>query len=219
MFCGQLISPQVRPLTPTDTVGEALERMGALGLRQLPLTVGDRLSRIVWEEDLLDRAEEDPLGDQGPPVPSVSVHEGDPFLSAVRLCQETSLDMVPVLDAVDAYLGVVTRDALFPELSRLCGASEQGALIVLGVAPSDYSLSEINRIVESSDAIITHLNTVPGTGGQSMHVYLRLNRSDVASVLAGFRRHDYEVLHQPGGDLFHEELRSNLEHLMTYLNI
>jgi predicted transcriptional regulator len=219
MFCGQLISPQVRPLTPTDTVGEALERMGALGLRQLPLTVGDRLSRIVWEEDLLDRPEHDPLGDQGPPMPSVSVHEGDPFLSAVRICQETSLDMVPVLDAVDVYIGVVTREALFPELSRLCGASDPGALIVLGVSPSDYSLSEINRIVESSDAIITHLNTVPGTGGQSMHVYLRLNRSDVASVLAGFRRHEYEVLHQPGGDLFHEELRSNLEHLMTYLNI
>lgn len=219
MLCGQLISSRVRPLTPSDTVGEALERMGALGLRQLPLTVEDRLSRIVWEDDLLDSDAEDLLGGLESHATPVSVHGDDPFLAAVRVCQETSLDMVPVLDAGEAYLGAVTRECLFPELSRLCGAGEAGALIVLGVSPSDYSPSEINRIVESGDALITHLNTVPASEGTDLHVYLRLNRPDASSILAGFRRHDYEVLYQPGGDPYHDELRANLEHLMAYLNV
>lgn len=219
MYCGQLISPDVLPLSATDSVATALHRMAVLGLRQYPLAEGGRLAGVVREEDLLDLASDLPLGGLVHSSRAVSVHADEPFLSAVRVCQEGSLDMVPVLDASDGLLGVVTRDTLFPELASLCGASEPGALIVLGMAPSDYSLAEINRIVESNDAVVTHLNMVPGPAGQDMRVHLRLNRADVAPIVAAFRRHDYEVIYQPGEDWLHDELRTNLDHLLTYLNI
>jgi len=219
MRCGQLISPDALPLSASDTVATALHRMAALGLRQYPLAEGGRLSGIVWEEDLLDLDADQPLGTLEPSARMVTVHGDDPFLNAVRACQEGSLDMVPVLDTTDSLLGVVTRDTLFPELARLCGATEPGALIVLGMAPADYSVAEINRIVESNDAVVTHLNTVPGPAGQAMQVHLRLNRADVASIVAAFRRHDYEIHYQPGEDWIHDELRTNLDHLLTYLNI
>lgn len=219
MLCRQLISVEIRPLSASDTIGTALQRMAELGVRQFPITEGERLQSLVWEDALLDLDAEALVGSLEGPNRSISVQGEEPFLTAVRVCQEAGLDVLPVLDSQDAYLGVITRQALFQPLARLCGASDQGALIVLGMAPLAYALSDINRIVESNDAVITHLNTLSDPEGAGLQVYLRLNRGDVASILASFRRYDYEVLYHPGEDWFQDELRLNLENLLTYLNV
>jgi len=219
MLCRQLISTEVLPLSASDTIGTALQRMAELGIRQLPVTAGERLQSLVWEDALLDLESDALVGSLEGPARSISVQGDEPFLTAVRVCQDAILDVLPVLDPQETYLGVVTRQTLFQPLARLCGASDQGALIVLGMAPVAYALSDINRIVESNDAVITHLNTLPDPEGTGLQVYLRLNRGDVASILASFRRHDYEVLYHPGEDWFQDELRLNLENLLTYLNV
>jgi hypothetical protein len=82
-----------------------------------------------------------------------------------------------------------------------------------------YAPGEINRLVESNDAIITQLNTLFDPATQRLTVILRINREEVSDIVATFQRYEYTVSYYLGEELFRNELQSNLEHLLNYLNI
>ncbi len=87
------------------------------------------------------------------------------------------------------------------------------------MAPHNFSISELGRIVESNDARIIHLNTwTDNTNGQLM-IAIKINKTDLQDVLASFERYEYNVVQYFGENLSEEELRLNFDHLMNYLNI
>jgi CBS-domain-containing membrane protein len=129
------------------------------------------------------------------------------------------LDLVPVLNEKNELEGVITKDTLFQELARMTGSAEYGSLVVLEMEKSDYSVGEINRLVESNDAVITQLNTWSDNTTHLLTVILRINKEEISDVVASFQRHEYTVRYYMGEELFRNELQSNLDHLMNYLNI
>ncbi len=52
-----------------------------------------------------------------------------------------------------------------------------------------------------------------------MTVILRINKEEISDIVASFQRHEYNVRYYMGEELFRNELQSNLDHLMNYLNI
>jgi hypothetical protein len=73
--------------------------------------------------------------------------------------------------------------------------------------------------VESNDAVITQLNTSAGSADQMLNVVVRINKEEISDIVATFQRHEYTVRYYMGEELFRNELQSNLDHLMNYLNI
>jgi CBS-domain-containing membrane protein len=196
-----------------------LNQMDELRLRHLPVLDGEKFMGLVAEEDLLDESEDTPLADLQEHFIKSFVKSADIFLVAVKMCHLLRIDVVPVLNEKNEWEGVVTRDRLFQELSALTGAGDYGSLIVLEMDKSDYSLGEINRLVESNDAVITQLNTSYAPADQVLSVILRINKEEISDIVATFQRHEYGVRYYMGEELFRNELQSNLDHLMNYLNI
>lgn len=128
-------------------------------------------------------------------------------------------DVVAVLSEQDAFEGVITQEGMMRELSRFTGVTESGSLVVLEMDRHTYAPGEINRLVESNDAIITQLNTWFDPTSQRLTVILRINREEVSDIVATFQRYEYTVRYYLGEELFRNELQSNLEHLLNYLNI
>ena len=82
-----------------------------------------------------------------------------------------------------------------------------------------FAISEISRIVESNDCHIMHLNTtLDGTTG-TLTVTIHLNKREIAAVVSSFERYDYTVLHFFGTHNFENEIQSNYENRMNYLDI
>jgi acetoin utilization protein AcuB len=219
MYCEQLISGEIPVLVPTDSVGHALHQMEEWKLRQLPVAQGSQYLGMLAEDDLLDLSEETELAPLVDRFRKVSVHASDIFLTAVKRSREMHSELVAVLSEQDAYEGVITQEGMMRELSRYTGVSEQGALMVLEMDRQTYSPGEINRLVESNDAFITQLNTLYDPALQRLTVILRINREEVSDIVATFQRHEYTVRYYLGEELFRNELQSNLEHLLNYLNI
>jgi hypothetical protein len=73
--------------------------------------------------------------------------------------------------------------------------------------------------VESNDAVITQLNTWSDPATHLMTVVLRINKEEISDIVATFQRHEYAVRYYMGEELFRNELQSNLDHLLNYLNI
>lgn len=219
MFCGKLISPEISPLGIRDTVAQATARMEELKLRHLPLAEAGSFLGMVAEDDLLDESVDIEIGDLQDVFKHAFVRSGDIFLLAVKQCLEMQTDIVPVLNDKKEYEGVITVETLFRELARMSGAGEYGSLVVLEMETNEYSLGEINRLVESNDAVITQLNTLQDPDSHLLTVVLRINKEEISDVIASFQRHEYNVRYYVGEELFRNELQSNLDHLLNYLNI
>ena len=69
------------------------------------------------------------------------------------------------------------------------------------------------------DAVITQLNTWSDASTHILTVVLRINKEEISDVVASFQRHEFTVRYYMGEELFRNELQSNLDHLMNYLNI
>lgn len=219
MFCSQLITSPYKPLQSTDTVAQALAVMEEKQITHLPVVEGERYLGMVDENDLFDEEAEAVLVDIQDRFTGVAVRATDYFLVAVKLSHVYDLPVVPVANERQEYEGLIERDQLFRQLAQLTGSDEYGSMIVLEMEKKDYAPGLLNRLVESNDALITQLNTWSDPSTHLITVVIRINKEEVSDVVASFQRHEFTVRYYMGEELFRNELQSNLDHLLNYLNI
>jgi len=219
MFCGQLISSRFTPLRSTDTVGNALLLMEERQVTCMPVVQDERYLGMLREEDLIDEDTSLPLHDLAGLLSGMAVRSQDHFLVAVKLSHVYDLPLVPVANEKQEWEGVIFQSDLFRQLAVLTGAEEFGSMLVLEMERREYAPGLMNRLVESNDALITQLNTWYDAATQLLTVVIRINKEDVSDVVASFQRHGFFVRYYLGEEMFRNELQSNLEHLLNYLNI
>lgn len=215
----QIISSQIAALEYSQTVGDALDRMDTLAVGQLPVIKDGIYEGLLQEEDLLDAGGDDLLSGFENDLLPFAVKADDHFLSAAKLLAAQRLKLVPVVSAEKEYVGTISEEDLLRQFSRLNGVQETGALIVLAMSHSDYSISQLSRLVETNDAFITQLNTFTDEVTGQLMVTLRINKQEVSDVLATFQRYDYQVIFHAGEEQYENELRRNYNHLMSFLEI
>lgn len=219
MFCGQLISSRFTPLRSTDTVGYALLQMEENQIPCLPVVDEDHYLGMLREEDLLDEEASLPIADFSDLFSGVAVRSQDHFLVGVKLSHVYDLPLVPVANEKQEWEGVIVQADLFRQLAMLTGAEEFGSMLVLEMERKEYAPGLMNRLVESNDALITQLNTWYDTATQLLTVVIRINKEEISDVVASFQRHGFFIRYYLGEEMFRNELQSNLEHLLNYLNI
>jgi acetoin utilization protein AcuB len=218
-FCSQLLDHDFTVLSVRDTVAQAIETMEAEQVFMLPVLDGQQYMGVVELDDLETAPLQDELSALQPLFLKVSVKVGDHFIQALRLRSKYQLDIVPVLNEQLEWEGVIESPRLLDQASILLGAEENGSLLVLGMSRMDYAPGEINRIVESNDAMIMNMNAVADPSTGMLQVMLRINKEDVSGIIATFQRYEYKVLYHFGEEAFDNSLQNNLEHLFNYLNI
>jgi CBS domain-containing protein len=148
-----------------------------------------------------------------------AVHANAHFIEAVQRVNEFNLSLIPVVDKEDEYLGAITATDLLIQLGRLTGANEPGGIIVLEMEQVNFSFSELSKLVETNDAQITQLNTCTDPQSKVFYVTIKINKFEIADIIATFQRYDYHVKYSFGEELYENDLRNNYDHLMNYLNI
>ena len=219
MFCEQIMSYDIQPLGIHHKVSDALAAMEKLHLKQLPVAEGDKYLGMVEQDDLLDEESDTPIVDLVGALIGTAVRGNDYFLVAVKACYLYDLDIVPISNERQEYEGVVTRGSLFRQLARMTGSDEYGSLLVLEMERNDYAPGLFNRLVESNDALITQMNSWADPANSLMTVVIRINKEEISDIVATFQRHGFVVRYYLGEELFRNELQSNLDHLMNYLNM
>lgn len=217
MFADQLISLTVPVLRPTDIVSTALREMENTQLSHLPLVQDDKYLGLVSEEVLLDCGESELLKTLLTKLERPSVRSTDYFLLAAKRIVQLRLTVIPVANE-EEYLGTITERDLFQQLAVFAGVDETGGIIVLEMEKNAFSLGELNRLVESNDAYITQLNTQLQPS-QLLTVTIRINKSEVSDIVATLQRYEYNVRLYFGEELYQNEIQSNYNNLINYLNI
>jgi len=220
MLTIDLINNNIPRLQLQDTVAKALLLIDDFRLTHLPVVADGKYLGLVSEEDLLDAEEQKmPIEAMQENFVIAAVRDNEHFLSAVNCSNQHDTTIVPVIGEENEFIGSITNRELLKVLGNFSGTNEIGGIIVMEMERSQFSISEISRIVESNDATILHLNTTvhPETG--MLTVTIHTNKKEIASIVSSFERYEFDVIYYFGNEHFENEIHTNYRHLMNYLDI
>lgn len=220
MFASELISNVIPPLKTSDTVQKALDRMTEFKLYHLPIVNETQFLGLISEDELIEVRDHDAaIGSLSLTILNSFVFEDAHIYDVVRLFNQLQLSLVTVLDANKNYLGVVSINNLLEFTAETYAVKEPGGIIVLSISNRNNSLAHMAQIVEADNAQIlsSYVSSFPES--TKLEVTLKINKTELSSILASFERYNYEVravFNQTQND---DGSTDRFNSFMNYLNV
>jgi len=219
MVARELISDTILPLKTSDTIQKVLDRMAEFRVNHFPIVNDLEFLGMVSDEDIIEAPDYDvPVGKLNLLLKNASVNENQHIYDVIRLFYEQQLSIVPVLDHMRNYLGVVSINTMMEHIATITSVKETGGIIILEINNRSNSLAHIAQIVESNNAQIlsSYIQSFPDS--TRLEITLKLNRTDISSVIASFLRYDY-IVKATFNDIKNDSTQDRYDQLMNYLNI
>ncbi len=221
MLAKEMMSETVPVLKTSDTGFQALTWMDIFRISHLPIVNNSEFLGLISDKDIynLNMADE-PIGNHNLSLFSPFVYENQHIYEVIELVSRLKLSAVPVLDNNNNYLGLITLTELIDKLAELPALKHPGGILVLDLNVNDYSLSQISQIIESNDAKVLSLYVTSSEDSTKMDVILKINRSDLSSIIQTFERYNYTIKASYLKDNEADNLIKNrYELFMRYLNV
>ncbi len=221
MLAKDLISDIVPSLQTSDTGQKALNWMEVFRVSHLPIVNNQEFLGLISDTDIYDmNMAEEPIGNHKLSLFSPFVYADQHVYEVIELVSRLKLTVVPVLDREKNYLGLITNHDLIRYFAELTAVTNPGAILVLELNQNDYSLSQIAQIVESNDASILSVYLRNHEDSTKMELILKINRTDISSIIQTFERYSYEIKASFMEDSELETFYADrYDEFMRYLNI
>ena len=220
MYAYELISDAIPPVRTSDTIQKIIDRMAEFRVNHLPIVDNNQYIGLISDFDLLDVHDHSLLA--GQLILSLYrpfVSEGQHIYDVIRIFFEQKLSLVPVLDSNRNYKGSISINAIIEHLATVTSAKDPGGIIVLEVDNRNNSLSHIAQIVESDNAQILSSFVKSFPDSTRLEITLKLNRTEISSIIASFLRYDYHVKATFNDSKSDDGTSDRYDQLMNYLDI
>ena len=220
MYAHELISDAIPPVRTSDTIQKIIDRMAEFRVNHLPIVDVNQYIGLISDQDLLDAHDHSLLA--GGLILSLYrpfVFEEQHIYDVIRLFFEQKLSLVPVLDLNRNYKGSISINAIIEHLATITSAKDPGGIIVLEVDNRNNSLSHIAQIVESDNAQILSSFVKSFPDSTRLEITLKLNRTEISSIIASFLRYDYHVKATFNDSKSDDGASDRYDQLMNYLDI
>lgn len=217
----ELLSSVVPAINITDTGSIVLNWMDVFKISHLPIIDNGEYVGLISESDIYDMPNPDlPIKEQKLFLARPFVYQNQHIFEIMELLSKNKISAVPVLNQDNQYVGIITLNDLSNEIAHLVSADNPGAIIVLELNIHDYSLSEIAQIVEGNDTKILSLYVHNHNQPDKILITLKLNRTNVTSVVQTFERYSYRIIqvysHDNDMDIM---LQDRFDSFMKFLSI
>ncbi len=202
-----------------DKVSFALQCMEDFDIQELAVVKDDYFLGLVQKSDLLDADESVNLIVLSEQLKKIMIADTAHFLTALDLFSKHQLSILPVLNEQQECIGMIPQKSLNDALAKFLGVELPGAILVLSVAPYQYSLAEMSRLVESNNAQILQLNSYFDEKNGAMIITLKINKDEAQAIIATFQRYDYQLVQYFGKTPLHNDIEAHYHHLMNYLDV
>ncbi|NRA12744.1 MAG: CBS domain-containing protein [Crocinitomicaceae bacterium] len=215
-----LITDDIPPLNHNDTGERALHWMDEFKVSHLPVLKNGNFVGVISESEVLDKMDLDkPLDLLFQHLPRPYVNAGDHIYQVLSKVAEFKLSLIPILDNDDNYIGCTTVHHLLTLIANTGSIKENGGILVLEMAHSDYSMSEIAQIVESNDARILSSYIMSSPDSTNIELTLKLNKIELDRIIRTFERYDYVIKASFQKSSENDDMQFRYDELMNYLNL
>lgn len=220
MYAHELISDSIPALRTSDTIQKVMDRMTEFRVNQLPIVNNKQFLGLISDNDLIEVQNSDsPLGGLSLSLHNAFVYEDQHIYDVVRLFYEQKLSVVPVLDSNKNYKGLISINTMMEYVANITSVKEPGGIIILEITNRNNSLAHISQIVESDNAQILSSYVQSFPDSTKLEITLKLNRTDLSSIIASFLRYDYHVRATFNDTKSDNGTSDRYNQLMNYLDI
>lgn len=215
-----LITEEIPPLTHSDTGEKALNWMEEFKVSHLPVLKNGNFVGVVSEADILDKMDLDKTLDElFQHLPRPYVLESDHIYQVLSRISELKLTVIPILSEDEKYLGCTSVQHLMLLIANTGSIKENGGILVLEMAASDYSMAQIAQIVESNDAKILSSYMMSSLDSTNIEVTLKINKIELDRIIRTFERYDYIIKASYQKGQFQDDMQFRYDALMNYLKL
>jgi len=220
MIARELISDVIPPVKTSDTIQKVLDRMAEFRVNHMPIVDSELFIGLISDDDLIEISNySDTIAGINLSLNNTSVHQDQHIYDIIRLFDEKRLTLVPVIDGTRNYLGVISINSMMEYFASITSVKEPGGIIVLELNNSNNSLAHIAQIVESNNARILSSYITSFTDSTKLEATIKVNRTDISSIVASFIRYDYMVLATYNDIKADDSISGRYDQLMNYLNL
>ncbi|MBP2617357.1 CBS domain-containing protein [Chryseobacterium jejuense] len=115
------------------------------------------------------------------------------IMDSIRLFYTFNSNVIPVINKNEKYLGYITCDDIFQDLSRYPLFSESGAILTVEIPARKYSMTEIANIVESNNSKF-YGGFISFMSDEVIHITIKISNENLASIDSTFDRYDYRIV-------------------------
>jgi acetoin utilization protein AcuB len=152
-------------------------------------------------------------------LPRPYVLDTDHIYQVLSKVSEFKLSLIPILDHKENYLGCTSVHHLITLIANTGSIKENGGILVLEMAKSDYSMAQIAQIVESNDARILSSYIMSSADSTNIEVTLKINKIELDRIIRTFERYDYVIKASFQKSSYNDDLKFRYDALMNYLNM
>jgi acetoin utilization protein AcuB len=220
MLAKDLISDEIRPIQIGDTTISALHWMDEFRTAYLPVVDGQLYMGLIGEDAIFghcnfeESLSEIPLNKSG-----TSVLQDQHIYEVIRIAALQKLSLVPVVDDNGNYLGSVTQQSMIDFIAHMTAVQDPGGIVIIEAGTTDYSLSEISKIVESEDARVLSVHVSTPAGASGVEITLKLNKIDIQQIVHSLDRHGFKIKASYFEADYYDGLHDRYNSLMNFLNI
>jgi predicted transcriptional regulator len=221
MLAYEFINNLIPPLKLKDKAKLALNWMEEIRTDILPVVDDNRFMGFVTE-DLVFTVNNPELTIANISLDNIScfVYQDKHIYDVIKVASEYHSNMIAVVDRENNYLGVVTMEDAISAFADSLSIQSNGAVLVLSMNMTDYSLFEISRIIESENTkILSSFLSSDPLDDSKIKLTLKLDKTELRHVKATLERFGYRIL-----DHFQEEdgisgEQERIDNLFRFLQI
>jgi predicted transcriptional regulator len=217
----EFINNLIPPLKPNDKAKMALSWMEEIRTNVLPV-VDKGIFKGFISDDLIYSKNSPELKITKFDLISSScfVYMDKHIYDVIKASSEFDINMVAVVDRGNQYLGVITMEDAISAFADSLSIQSHGAVLVLSMFMTDYSLFEIARIIESENAkILSSFISNDPLDDSKIKLTLKLDKTELRHIKATLERFGYRIIDHYQEETAISEDQERIDNLIRFLNI
>lgn len=193
MIVENCIDSSLFPLKSSDKVDFALETFLVLGVSALPVVDDGKILGFV-DSSSLEKATT-----KGSIKSFIKLNIGwivngqYPYDEALKRFSEFNAGCLAIIDSDNVFKGIVSQKSVINFLAQSYTLNAEGSVISIEMIARNYSLNELNRIIENEDAKILGVSIFNIPDSSRIQVNIKLNTTFTDRIILSLQRFGYEI--------------------------
>jgi CBS domain-containing protein len=192
MFIKDYISKDFPCFSLTDSIEAARELLEDFGYTHIFIKKSNHFYGAI-AIDFLYEEDEGTLKSLEHQIERFAISEDSNIMDSIRLFHTFNTNVIPVINKNEKYLGYISCDDIFQDLSKYPLFSETGAILTIETPARKYSMTEIANIIESNNSKF-YGGFISFMSDEVIQVTIKISNENLASIDATFDRYDYRIV-------------------------